>query len=143
MNSIYRIKDLEKYIELLEQKVVELEKTNDTLHLENASLKLCSRSESAFSKKFQQRYTEAAEDCEEMYENYSTLAKECISLKNREDAMFEKYVTACQEKEKTIVDSEMALSHQRVKIKLLQETLTKRNNEYDELYKKNKDVVLK
>jgi predicted RNase H-like nuclease (RuvC/YqgF family) len=89
------------------------------------------------------KYVELAEGCEEMRGNCSSLAKDCMELKKKENNIFENYINACQEKEKVSVDSKLEISHQRIKIKLLQETLTKRNHEYESLKSKNKQLVTK
>jgi predicted RNase H-like nuclease (RuvC/YqgF family) len=88
-----------------------------------------------------QRLAELAADCAEMQAKYSALAQDCLALKQREAETFDNYITACQTREKLAVDSKQEISHQRVKIKLLQDALTKRNQEYEKLQKRNKELV--
>ncbi len=76
-----------------------------------------------------------------MYQNYSSLAKDCMRLRKAEADMFENYISACQEKEKAQVDCKLEISNQKMKIKLLQETLAKRNDEFDSAQKANKQLV--
>jgi len=77
-----------------------------------------------------------------MQEVYSNLSRECVALKKSESEMFEKYVTACQEKTKALFDSKLEFSHLRTKIKLLKEVLTKRNEECNKFVKKKEKVTL-
>eukprot|EP01022_Parablepharisma_sp_SALTPOND_P007987 TRINITY_DN135026_c1_g1_i1.p7 TRINITY_DN135026_c1_g1~~TRINITY_DN135026_c1_g1_i1.p7 ORF type:complete len:180 (+),score=42.28 TRINITY_DN135026_c1_g1_i1:634-1173(+) len=124
-----KIQELEQHIGVLQQKLQDLEKRKealtDTQHPHIAK-----------------KYEELVNKTEEMYENYSKLAKETMKEKEKENKAFENYINACQEKEKATVDAKLQLSHQRMKIKLLQETLVKRNKEFDILQDKNKDLVL-
>jgi len=87
------------------------------------------------------KYQELAIAYENMLENYSMLSKECQNLKKKEDVCFEKYVCATQEKEKILVDSQLEAAHHKMKIKLLQEALTKRNVECTELNQKYRKLV--
>jgi len=112
---------LEYYIELLQEKIYLLED-------ENAKLKLDIKKVSATS--------------EEIMELYSGLSKEFVKLKYKESETFEKYVIACEIKEKTLVNTQLELSRLRMKVKLLEEVLTKRNSEYKELLSKYKKTVL-
>jgi len=141
-----RIKDLEVFADLLRQKVDELGRNNEILQKENQKLNQLLHNNTQNSGMLQQRYSGKyieiiANETEEMYEMYSSLSKDCLKLKERENEMFEKYTNICQEKEKFVVDTEEEMSHQRIKIKLLQEALTKRNQEYQILDKKNKKLV--
>ena len=120
-------------MELLEQKVEELEKAQSAGQKDSKHAKKI--------KELRQKHLELAEDCEATYERYSTLAKDCLILKQREAESFDNYINACQEKEKLAVDSKMEISHQRMKIKLLQEALTKRNQEFEALQKKHQHLV--
>lgn len=49
---------------------------------------------------------------------------------------------SAKKKEKFAVDTHEELAHQRIKIKLLQEALTNRNQEFASLEKKNKRLVI-
>ena len=123
-----RIKDLECYIGLLEEKMKELK-------IENDRLKQVQNNE---SKKFE----EASNAYEEMLGVYSKLSKDYIELKKKESDTFEKYVIACQEREKILVDTEAQSAHFKTKIKLLEEVLTKRNEECKEISMKYRKAVI-
>lgn len=76
-----------------------------------------------------------------MYEKYSDLSKRIIKEKQLEEPSFEKYINACQNKEKVMIDMNLETSNQRMKIKLLHETLAKRNQEHNNLLEKTKNLV--
>ena len=116
---------------MLEQKLDELETENTELK------KIYNQIE---TKGFQIKLSEASMAYEEAMEMYSNLSKCYIELKKKESVTFEKYVEACQEREKALVDSQMEISHLHMKIKLLEEVLTRRNAECKEIpgnYSKN------
>ena len=100
------------------------------LNTENEKLK-------KLSEIFTMKFIESATACEELQEMYSNISKECIKFKKSESEIFDKYVIACQEKERVLVDSEMQFAHLKMKIKLLEEVLTKRNQECKEITKKS------
>lgn len=85
--------------------------------------------------------SEVAVAYEEMVEVYSGLSKQLVRLKQKESETFEKYVAACETKEKTLVDTQLEFSRLRMKVKLLEEVLTKRNTEYKELLVKYRKTV--
>ncbi len=86
-------------------------------------------------------YAKTAEQCEAAYQSYSALAKDCIAIKRAESEAFEQYISACQEKEKAQVNMRMEVSDQRMKIKLLQETLRKQNEEFEAVQQQNRHIV--
>lgn len=88
------------------------------------------------------KFCEASIAYENMIQTYSSLSKDFIKLKEKEAEVFEMYVKATQEKEKILIDSQMEYSHLKIKIKLLEQVLTKRNEEYNELLKKENTSVL-
>lgn len=106
-----------------------MEKENEYLQKENEKLN-------------QRSGVKWTDDFEELLEMYSTLSKNCLKLKEKENEMFENYISVCQEKEKIVVDTDEEIAHQRMKIKLLQEALTKRNQEFETLQNKNKRLVI-
>lgn len=79
---------------------------------------------------------------EEMYERYSSLASETLEMKLVEEAVLDDCITKCQEEEKKMVDVDLETAHQQMKIKLLNETLTKRNKEHNKFLSKSKELVL-
>ena len=101
-----RIRDLECYVELLEEKILVLKYDNE---------KLISKQSWA---EINAKLSEAAIAYEEMLNTYSQLSKEFIKLKTKEYETFEKYVAACEEKEKVIVETELESSKLRMKIKI-------------------------
>jgi PHD/YefM family antitoxin component YafN of YafNO toxin-antitoxin module len=84
----------------------------------------------------------ASKKLEEMVELYSKLSEDYVELKKKENDTFEKYVIASQEKERVLTDSEAQFAHYKTKIKLLEEVLTKRNEEYKEITMKYRKVVI-
>eukprot|EP00826_Nyctotherus_ovalis_P046897 TRINITY_DN5338_c0_g2_i9.p2 TRINITY_DN5338_c0_g2~~TRINITY_DN5338_c0_g2_i9.p2 ORF type:complete len:131 (+),score=58.23 TRINITY_DN5338_c0_g2_i9:634-1026(+) len=125
MSKEKRIRDLECYVELLQEKMGLLEEENGRLKKQLKG----------------KAYGEVAVAYEEMVEVYSGLSKEFVRLKQKESETFEKYVAACEVKEKTLVDTQLELSRLRMKVKLLEEVLTKRNTEYKELLTKYRKTV--
>ena len=89
-----------------------------------------------------QKYEGIAKMIEEMYKKYSDLGKTIVNQKKNETVIFDEYINACQEKEKTTTDIELEISNQNTKIKLLHETLMKRNQEHNKVLERNKKFVL-
>jgi len=119
-------------IEKLQSKLQELE-----LKKSNLSKEVSKRTE----EKIQfNKYKELSLKLENDYEKYSELAHKTLTQKQNEDRAFEKFITVCQEKEKIAVDNKLLLSHQRMKIKLLQETLVKRAQEFENMQLQNKEL---
>lgn len=87
-------------------------------------------------------YTELTEEIEKVYDNYSILSKETLIHKGLENVAFEKYISASQDKEKALTDIHLCISHQKMKIKLLNETLKKHNKEYELTLAKTKKVAM-
>eukprot|EP00826_Nyctotherus_ovalis_P032481 TRINITY_DN26182_c0_g1_i1.p1 TRINITY_DN26182_c0_g1~~TRINITY_DN26182_c0_g1_i1.p1 ORF type:complete len:246 (-),score=27.78 TRINITY_DN26182_c0_g1_i1:191-928(-) len=76
------------------------------------------------------------------YTNYSSLSKKVTELKIKEKQVFEKYVEACQEKEVAIANAKLEGGHQNTKLKLLEETLKKKNDEYSSVFQESSELVL-
>lgn len=80
-------------------------------------------------------------EIEQAYENYTKLSEITLKQKTQEKKAFEKYIEACQHEQKAIVDIKQELSHQRMKTKLLHEVLEKRNQEYNSIMNKKRELV--
>ena len=87
------------------------------------------------------KYEDTAKELEEIKEIYSTLSYDYARLKRNEEDLIEKTKTITQEKETLIAESEKKASQQRVKIMLLQEALTKRNEELSIAKKELENMV--
>ena len=88
------------------------------------------------------KYIESSNAYEESLGLYSELAKECIKIKSEMCEVYNKYEIVCQQKDKEIIDLKMEYAHLKIKIKLLEEVLTKRNKECKELENKlNQNVI--
>lgn len=80
-------------------------------------------------------------DIEEAYASYSKLSEKTVRQRRSEKRQFEEYAEACQSKQEALVDARQEMSHIRTKIKLLQETLDKRNRDYNSLLSKKRETV--
>jgi hypothetical protein len=134
-------KDLEAYAELLQLKVEELEKGNMGMQSEKERVLQEWRRAEAVAAQQAQKYHKLATDYERLQAMYSTLALDSLALRQKEKEHFSNFIAVSQEKEKLMADSEAEAAHQRLKINLLQEALTKRNQEYDKVFAKNKQLV--
>eukprot|EP00826_Nyctotherus_ovalis_P031309 TRINITY_DN2500_c0_g2_i1.p1 TRINITY_DN2500_c0_g2~~TRINITY_DN2500_c0_g2_i1.p1 ORF type:complete len:240 (+),score=64.61 TRINITY_DN2500_c0_g2_i1:82-801(+) len=81
-------------------------------------------------------------DIEEAYASYSKLSEKTVRQRRSEKKQFEEYAEACQSRQKASVDAKQEMSHIRMKIKLLQETLDKRNRDYNSLASKKRETVI-
>jgi len=80
-------------------------------------------------------------DIEEGYVQYAKLAEKTIKQRENEKDKFREYAEACQHKQKVKVNAKQELSHLKMKIKLLQETLHKRTMDYNSLINKKDQTV--
>ncbi len=82
-----------------------------------------------------------ARDLEQIQTLCASLAQDRDSLRQRETAQREQCECVRQEKEQLVCAGEKEASQQRVKIRLLQEALTKRNEELAAVQNKNRELV--
>lgn len=80
-------------------------------------------------------------ECEEIAGLCSSLSQERALLRTREQEQRDKWESTRKEKLRLVRAGEKEASQQRVKIKLLQEALTKRNEELASVQSKNKELV--
>jgi len=83
------------------------------------------------------------DEVERMHEEYSKLSKETVNKKLKERKAFENYANAYQEHQRALVDTKQEMSHQKLRIKLLHETLEKRSKEANKILKKRHQLVIK
>jgi len=130
-------KNTEKHISLLQKKICEYEE--ECLKLEKSLQNI--QSQNSIHYVDTEKYEKLLQEYEFISECCENLKCDFGKTKENELNLLEKYSTMCQEKEKIIRDSEKESSQQRVKIRLLQEALVKRNEEFGGLKKRNKELV--
>jgi DNA repair exonuclease SbcCD ATPase subunit len=133
VNLQKRIRNLEEYSGLLKAKIKELE--------QNIVGEDCISLVDRVGEVDYKRYEDAAKELEEIEELYSTLSHDYARLKRNEEDLIEKSKEISKEKEVLIAESEKKASQQRVKIMLLQEALTKRNEELNIAKKELESMV--
>lgn len=77
-----------------------------------------------------------------MYERYSKLSNNTLIQKGKERKAFQEYANGCQIYQKEISDSKEELSHQKMKMKLLHETLEKRSQNYNLIISQKQEIVI-
>eukprot|EP00826_Nyctotherus_ovalis_P053477 TRINITY_DN6964_c0_g2_i1.p1 TRINITY_DN6964_c0_g2~~TRINITY_DN6964_c0_g2_i1.p1 ORF type:complete len:237 (-),score=58.23 TRINITY_DN6964_c0_g2_i1:210-920(-) len=122
----YKAKEIEQYIDTLKEHMLSLVEKKAKIRKSEDELSKC---------------TELNEQIEEVYGNYAVLSRETLEQKALENTAFEMYINASQDKEKALTDVHLSISHQKMKIKLLNETLNKHNREYELALSKSKKVV--
>lgn len=123
-----RIRNLEEYAELLKAKIAELE---EELGAEEGV------GEAAYP-----NCEDLVKELEEIRNVYSTLSLDYARLKKNEEELVEKTKQITQDKETLVAEAEKKASQQRVKIMLLQEALTKRNEELNTAKKELVGMVI-
>eukprot|EP00826_Nyctotherus_ovalis_P044835 TRINITY_DN4882_c0_g1_i8.p2 TRINITY_DN4882_c0_g1~~TRINITY_DN4882_c0_g1_i8.p2 ORF type:complete len:117 (+),score=53.54 TRINITY_DN4882_c0_g1_i8:936-1286(+) len=88
------------------------------------------------------KYNEAVKALEEVNELYTSLSADYAKLKKNEEELKAKTAAIMEEKETLIKESEKKASQQRVKIMLLKEALTKRNEELNLAKKQVREMVM-
>lgn len=87
------------------------------------------------------KYKDTLKRIEETQKKCADLYKEIEKQKENENSVFENYITIYEDKEKIQTEMASASSHQRMTLKLLHETLVKRNSENKRTTKRNQDLV--
>jgi phage-related minor tail protein len=87
------------------------------------------------------KYNEAVKALEEINELYASLSADYKKLKKNEEDLKAKTASVIEEKEALLKESEKKSSQQKVKIMLLKEALTKRNEELNITKKQVKEMV--
>lgn len=131
-----QIKELEICSLDLKVKIEDLEMENKILEMENEKIKNTPISSESVNK-----MQKISMECEENYMNFSNLSKECLERIQKIERIKSGYKDICEEKEKLAKESAEEVSRQKIKLRLLQEGLTKRNEEFKTVQKKNKQLV--
>jgi len=133
-------KVIQRKSEETEQKVKEME-SHVTILKKHMRILEDKQMKTKKKKEYLKQYIEINNQTEELYNNYSILSREVLKQKIVENGEFEKYINATQDKEKALTDTHLSISHQRMKMKLLHETLKKHNKDYEVTLLKTKKMV--
>jgi len=137
LTSKTNTRDLRVKLERLEMDVHTLESTVTILRVKKMMLKRSNSLQAILND-----YKKLCNQINTLYTDYSSLSKSVVEMKKKEKEVFEEYVEMCQQKETIKTNIDLEASHKQTKMKLLEETLRKRNNEYTKALQECNDLVL-